>query len=49
MELLDVAEIQAPAILDMQVRQLAALERQKIVDRLRGAEGLIADLKAVLG
>ncbi|WP_199176638.1 DNA gyrase subunit A [Subtercola sp. Z020] len=32
MELLDVDEIQADAILTMQLRRLAALERQKIVD-----------------
>src|SRR5919112_5342215 len=34
MQLLDVDEIQATAILDMQLRRLAALERQKIVDEL---------------
>src|SRR5207244_4592912 len=33
-ELLDVDEIQANAILDMQLRRLAALERQKIIDQL---------------
>src|SRR6476661_5874602 len=33
-ELLDIDEIQAQAILDMQLRRLAALERQKIVDDL---------------
>jgi DNA gyrase subunit A len=32
MELLDIDEIQATAILDMQLRRLAALERQRIID-----------------
>src|SRR5476649_2317086 len=32
MELLDVDEVQATAILDMQLRKLAALERQSIID-----------------
>src|SRR5438045_4895718 len=32
MQLLDVDEIQATAILDMQLRKLAALERQSIID-----------------
>jgi DNA gyrase subunit A len=32
MELLDIDEMQAQAILDMQLRRLAALERQKIID-----------------
>ena len=47
-ELLDIDEIQAQAILDMQLRRLAALERQKIVDRLREYEVLIADLQDIL-
>ena len=38
MELLDVDEIQAQAILDMQLRRLAALERQKIIDELAEIE-----------
>ncbi len=33
-ELLDVDDIQADAILAMQLRKLAALERQKIIDEL---------------
>src|SRR4029434_11211971 len=33
-ELLDIDEIQAQAILDMQLRRLAALERQRIIDDL---------------
>ncbi|PRX47729.1 DNA gyrase subunit A [Prauserella shujinwangii] len=47
-ELLDVDEIQATAILDMQLRRLAALERQKIVDELAEIEREIADLKDIL-
>lgn len=42
-ELLDIDEIQAQAILDMQLRRLAALERQKIVDDLAKIEAEIAD------
>jgi DNA gyrase subunit A len=37
MELLDIDEIQATAILDMQLRRLAALERQKIIDEPRSS------------
>jgi DNA gyrase subunit A len=48
MSLLDVDEIQATAILDMQLRRLAALERQKIVDELAELELLIADLQDIL-
>ncbi|AVL99171.1 DNA gyrase subunit A [Gordonia iterans] len=48
MELLDVDEIQADAILAMQLRRLAALERQKIVDELAEIEREIADLKDIL-
>ncbi|GAA5106005.1 DNA gyrase subunit A [Haloechinothrix salitolerans] len=47
-ELLDVDEVQATAILDMQLRKLAALERQKIVDELAEIEREIADLKDIL-
>jgi len=47
-ELLDIDEIQARAILDMQLRRLAALERQKIIDRLNELERLIADYQAIL-
>ena len=49
MELLDVDEIQADAILAMQLRRLAALERQKIIDELAELELTIADLKDILG
>jgi DNA gyrase subunit A len=48
MALLDVDEIQATAILDMQLRRLAALERQKIIDELAEIERTIADLKDIL-
>jgi DNA gyrase subunit A len=47
-DLLDVDEIQAQAILDMQLRRLAALERQKIVDELAELENYIADLNDIL-
>jgi len=46
--LLDIDDVQATAILDMQLRRLAALERQKIIDRLAEIETLIADLKDIL-
>jgi DNA gyrase subunit A len=48
MGLLDVDEIQANAILDMQLRQLAALQRQRIIDDLAALEVLIADLNDIL-
>ena len=47
-ELLDIDEVQAQAILDMQLRRLAALERQKIIDRLAELERTIADLLNIL-
>src|SRR3982075_1233867 len=43
-QLLEIDEIQATAILDMQLRRLAALERQKIIDELVKIEIEIADL-----
>ncbi|MFZ2291027.1 DNA gyrase subunit A [Corynebacterium casei] len=46
--LLDVDTIQADAILAMQLRRLAALERQKIVDELAEIELEIADYKDIL-
>ena len=49
MALLEIDEIQAQAILDMQLRRLAALERQKIIDRLAELELVIADLEDILG
>ena len=48
MELLDIDELQARAILDMQLRRLAALERQKIQDRHTELEALIAEYNAIL-
>ncbi len=48
MTLLDIDEIQAVAILDMQLRRLAALERQRIIDELAEIEIEIADLKDIL-
>src|SRR5690606_19905161 len=47
-QLLDVDEIQATAILDLQLRRLAALERQRILDELAEIELRIADLKDIL-
>ncbi|MGO3232368.1 MAG: DNA gyrase subunit A [Microbacterium sp.] len=47
-KLLDIDEIQADAILQMQLRRLAALERQKIVDEATELEAKIADFKAIL-
>jgi DNA gyrase subunit A len=48
MTLLDIDEVQATAILDMQLRRLAALERQRILDELAEREAEIADLSAIL-
>ena len=47
--LLDIDEVQANAILEMQLRRLAALERQKIIDELAEIERLISDLRDILG
>lgn len=47
-QLLDIDEIQATAILDMQLRRLSALERQKIIDELAKIEAEIADLNDIL-
>ncbi|MEW2382426.1 intein-containing DNA gyrase subunit A [Micromonospora sp. NPDC047707] len=47
-QLLDIDEVQATAILDMQLRRLAALERQRILDDLAKLELEIADLKDIL-
>jgi DNA gyrase subunit A len=48
MQLLDIDELQARAILDMQLRRLAALERQKIQDRHTELEALIAEYNSIL-
>ncbi|WZH38129.1 MAG: DNA gyrase subunit A [Microbacterium enclense] len=47
-KLLDIDDIQAQAILDMQLRRLAALERQKIVDEATELEARIADYNDIL-
>src|SRR5262249_38946611 len=44
---LDLTEIQAKAILDMQLRRLAALERQKIVEEHEQVLKLIEELKGI--
>ncbi|WIV45747.1 DNA gyrase subunit A [Glutamicibacter nicotianae] len=48
MELLSIDEDQARAILDMQLRRLAALERQKIQDRHAELERMIAEFQAII-
>jgi DNA gyrase subunit A len=48
MDLLDIDEIQARAILDMQLRKLAALERQQLVDEYEELTAQIADYEAIL-
>jgi DNA gyrase subunit A len=48
MDLLDVDEVQASAILNLQLRRLAALERQKIQDDADKLEREIADYKDIL-
>jgi DNA gyrase subunit A len=47
-DLLDIDEIQARAILDMQLRRLAALERQKIIDEHDEIEREIVEFKAII-
>jgi DNA gyrase subunit A len=47
-ELLEIDEIQARAILDMQLRRLAALERQKIVDDHNRLQAMITDYQDIL-
>src|SRR5256884_1804177 len=49
MERLGFSEIQAQAILDLQLRRLSALERQKIVDEYESIIKLIAELEEILG
>ncbi|HZE48694.1 MAG TPA: DNA gyrase subunit A [Jatrophihabitantaceae bacterium] len=48
MELLDIDEVQATAILDMQLRRLAALERQRIIDDHDRIAAEIEDYKDIL-
>jgi DNA gyrase subunit A len=48
MDLLQIDEIQSVAILDLQLRRLAALERQRIIDEAAEIEARIADLQNIL-
>lgn len=48
MELLAFSDLQAQAILDLQLRRLSALERQKITDEYEGIIKLIAELEEIL-
>jgi DNA gyrase subunit A len=48
MKLLEVDELQANAILDMQLRRIAALERQKINDEYDGLMAEIVELTGIL-
>ena len=48
MELLEIDEVQATAILDMQLRRLAAMERQKIIDEYDDLMTKIADYNDIL-
>ena len=48
MEHLALTEVQVQAILDMQLRRLAALERQKLEEEYQGLLKTIADLEALL-
>jgi DNA gyrase subunit A len=46
--LLDIDEVQANAILEMQLRRLAALERQRIIDEYEDLMSKIAEFRAIL-
>ncbi len=48
MERFSLSEIQATAILDMQLRRLAALERQRIIDEAAELRSKIDELEAIL-
>jgi DNA gyrase subunit A len=48
MGLLSLDEVQARAILDMQLRKLAALERQALIDEREELEATIAELQSIL-
>jgi DNA gyrase subunit A len=48
MALLEIDEIQARAILDMQLRKLAALERQELINERDELEAKIADYESIL-
>ena len=47
-KLLDIDQLQADAILALQLRRLAALERQKIIDLAKKLEEMIAEFKTIL-
>jgi DNA gyrase subunit A len=47
-EMLDIDEIQARAILDMQLRKLAALERQQLIDEFEELMTQIAEYEGIL-
>ena len=47
-DLLEIDDIQAEAILNLQLRRLAALERQRIIDEAAEIEAKIADLNDIL-
>jgi len=47
-KLLDIDELQARAILNMQLRQLAALERQKIIDEAAELERQITEFQRII-
>nr|WP_269813215.1 DNA gyrase subunit A [Ornithinimicrobium sediminis] len=47
-EMLEIDELQARAILDMQLRRLAALERQKIIEEHDRLEAMIIDFQDIL-
>src|SRR5207247_5367217 len=49
LERLAFSELQAQAILDLQLRRLSALERQKITDEYEQIIKLIAELEEILG
>jgi DNA gyrase subunit A len=48
MGLLEIDEVQSRAILDMQLRKLAALERQELIDERDDLEAKIADYESIL-
>jgi DNA gyrase subunit A len=48
MDLLEIDDLQARAILDMQLRKLAALERQQLIDEYEELMAQIADYQAIL-
>jgi DNA gyrase subunit A len=48
MDMLEIDEIQARAILDMQLRKLAALERQQLTDEYEELMAMITEYRAIL-